>query len=161
TILTTPAGRRQIESHPIYASMQYYAEIHFFMLPEEVTELAVPAGDDSLLVELLDHLSIAFCQEFGSHACCLPVDGVDARDSLVTLVGYIESGHHAVGGATLVANREQFLPELDASFGGEPVLSASPRQLVELALQCLHEESSGKLVIPENRNFVRPMRELI
>jgi hypothetical protein len=157
SMLTTLAGRRQIEAHPVHASLTRCGQVHWFIFSEALTDFG--PGED--LSELLDHLSIALCQEFGSHVFLLPTDGIIARDSLVNLLRYLEIGHYAAGAGMLSATREQFTPRLEAAFGSEPVLSVSARELAELALRCLHEESSAKLVIPENQNFVRSPRELI
>ena len=37
SIVTAPAGRRQFERHPVFASLSYYAAIHFFEIEEHQT----------------------------------------------------------------------------------------------------------------------------
>jgi hypothetical protein len=69
------------------------------------------------------------------------------------MLARIEEGYEVVGMTNIVAKREQFLPKLDNAFGTGTVLAATARQLANLALSCLHQESFGNLVATENADF--------
>jgi len=163
SILTTPAGRARIEAHPAYVSMRHYARVHIFMFPEDLTAISDPTNPSYAYYQLygaMDHMNIAFCREFGSHAFFLPVDCIVARNTLTNLLHYVENGYDAVGMTNMVAKREHFLPRLDAMFGAAPTLDVSGRQLADLALLSLHQETYGNMVIPENENWSRWARDM-
>jgi len=79
---------------------------------------------------------------------------------LLNLLHYVENGYDAVGMTNMVAKREHFLPALDVLSSNAPVLDMSSRQLADLALQYLHQETYGNMVIPENQNWSRWARDM-
>jgi hypothetical protein len=156
SIVTTPEGRDRIRQHRAYGDMCAYGQVHFFLFPEELTEVGNPTAPGDAYYQLygvMDHVSIAFAKALGAGIFLLPVDCIVATGSLRGMVARIEQGYEAVGMTNLVAKREHFLPQLDKEFGTAPVLAAAPRQLANLALTCLHQESFGNLVTPENPDF--------
>src|SRR5205823_6024182 len=104
--------------------------------------------------------SIAFAKALGAGILLLPVDCVVATGSLRNMLARIDQGYEAVGMTNIVARREQFLPKLDAEFGTGAVLAATGRQLANLALSCIHRESFGNMVSPENQDFSAWARDM-
>src|SRR5438874_13342157 len=98
----------------------------------------------------MDHVSIAFARAMGAGVFLLPVDCIVVSGTLRNMLASIGQGYDAVGMTNIVAKREQFLADLDARFGTAPVLAATPRELANLAMSCLHQESLGNMVVPEN-----------
>ena len=156
SIVTTPEGADRIRQHRAYGDMCAYGHVHFFLFPEELTEVGNPTAPGDAYYQLygvMDHVSIAFAKALGAGIFLLPVDCVVAAGSLRGMAARIEQGYEAVGMTNLVAKREQFLPQLDKLLGTAPVLAAAPRQLANLALTCPHQESFGNVVAPDNPDF--------
>jgi hypothetical protein len=156
SIVTTPSGRDRMRRHPRYADISEYARVHFFTFPEALIQVGNQTDPGYAYYQLygvMDHVSIAFAKALKAGILLLPVDCIVAVGSLRNMLARIEEGYDVVGMTNIVAKREQFLPKLDATFGTGTVLAATARQLANLALTCLHQESFGNLVAPENQDF--------
>lgn len=163
SIITTPSGVERIKNSRSFASLRRYAEVHFFTFPEEFTapfHYSRPNFHLYRLYGALDHTSIHFARALGASIFFIVVDGILSSNTLSTLRRYLDQGYDICANASIVSNRETFLPALDELYGEAEAIDIPARKLANLGMAHRHHYISQRLVIRENRNFDKHPREL-
>lgn len=164
SIVTTEAGRDYVLKHPVYKDLAAVAQVEFFCFPESLLNLS--KGENSpdrftyLLYGILDHINIFLARGLKANLFLIPVDSIVANPSFTHMRRYLEEGYDSCGAGNLVAEREGFLPALDARFGGQRTITIDTKSLATLALQHPHNYITSQLIHDKNRSFGKHPREL-
>jgi hypothetical protein len=163
SIVTTPSGVGRIQSSPYFDELREYAEVVFFEFPEELSDsfhYSKPSFDYYRLYGALDHTGIHLARALSANLYFIVVDAVVANNSIRNLDRFIDDGYQICANASIVSNRETFLPALDTLYGDKKSIDINSRQLANLGLSHLHNYVTNRLVVAENESFDKYPREL-
>lgn len=164
SIVTTERGKKQIMAHPAFVLLEQCAQVEFFCFPESLLDMS--KGDKNpdkfsyLLYGILDHINLFFARGLRANVFLIPVDSIVANPSFTNMRRYLEEGFDCCGAGNLVAEREAFLPALDAAYGSSPVIEVDTRSLATTALKHPHHYIVSQLIHDNNKDFGRHPREL-
>jgi len=163
SICTTPAGEKRIRSNPVFPTLAQVAKVHFFHFPEELTTVGDHVSPTSLMYQLygtMDHVAIFFARALKASMFFFPVDCVVADGSIRNLLKYLNQGYEAIGLTNMVAERERFLPALDARFGKSPTISLTPLELATLGYKLRHQYTEVGQIQRCNKDYAKWPREM-
>lgn len=163
SICTTPAGERRIRSNPVFPALAQAAKVNFFHFPEELTTVGDHVSPTSLMYQLygtMDHVAIFFARALKASMFFFPVDCVVADGSIRNLLKYLDQGYEAIGLTNMVAERERFLPALDARFGKAPTISITPLELATLGYKLRHQYTEVGQIRRRNKDYAKWPREM-
>jgi len=163
SIVTTPSGEQRIRAAESFRTLERYSSVQFFIFPEALSEsfhYSRPTFNFYRLYGALDHTSIHFARALRADIYFIVVDGLLSSNTLSSLARFMDEGYDICANASIVSNRETFLPALDTRFGSEQAINISARELANLGMDHRHDYITQRLVVADNTNFDKYPREL-
>jgi len=163
SIVTDQQSQTLLTSFDEFDQLKKFAQIEFFLFPHSLTNVRHYSNPDFIFYRFygaIDHVSLYFAKSFNAHILFVVADALYSNGSLQNLLKYVELGYDVCVNASLVANRETVLPELDRLIAPDNSIPLASRDLAKLCYQHRHDYISQRIVTDLNDNFDMAPREL-
>lgn len=163
SIVTDQQSQTLLTSFHEFDQLKKFAQIEFFLFPHSLTKVRHYSNPDFIFYRFygaIDHVSLYFAKSFNAHILFVVADALYSNGSLQNLLKYVELGYDVCVNASLVANRETVLPELDRLIAPDNSIPLDSRDLAKLCYQHRHDYISQRIVTDLNDNFDMAPREL-